>query len=250
LEGNFYEMRIRPYLTEDKRIDGAFLSFTDITKRKKAEEALDKYTKNLEKIVEERTSQLKDSERLATIGATAGMVGHDIRNPLQAITSDIYLAKTELASTPESEEKKNALDSLLEIETNVDYINKIVQDLQDYARPLNPNPGEADLKLIIDRLLEKNHLPENIKVSVKVEPEARKVVADNDYLTRIFYNLVTNAVQAMPKGGQLTIHVCKEANSTVIPSRTQAWAFQKKYREKCSLQCSQLNRKVKASDYQ
>jgi len=37
--------------------------------------------------------KLKDSERLAAIGATAGMVGHDIRNPLQAITSDVYLAK-------------------------------------------------------------------------------------------------------------------------------------------------------------
>ena len=38
LEGHFCEMRVRPYLTEDKKIDGAFLSFTDITKRKKAEE--------------------------------------------------------------------------------------------------------------------------------------------------------------------------------------------------------------------
>ena len=65
----YYEMRVRPYLTEDKKIDGAFLSFTDITKRKKAEEALDKYAKDLEKLVEERTKQLKDSERLAAIGA-------------------------------------------------------------------------------------------------------------------------------------------------------------------------------------
>ena len=40
------------------------------------------------------------------------MVGHDIRNPLQAITGDVYLAKTELASIPESDEKKNALESL------------------------------------------------------------------------------------------------------------------------------------------
>ena len=69
--------------------------------------------------------QLQDAERLAAIGATAGMVGHDIRNPLQAITSDIYLAKTELASTPESEEKKNTLESLQEIEKNVDYINNV-----------------------------------------------------------------------------------------------------------------------------
>jgi len=44
-------------------------------------------SKNLEK-------QLQDSERLAAIGATAGMVGHDIRNPLQAITSDLYLLKS------------------------------------------------------------------------------------------------------------------------------------------------------------
>ena len=83
------------------------------------------------------------------------MVGHDIRNPLQAITSDVYLAKTELASTPESEEKKNALESLKEIEKNVDYINKIVQDLQDFARPLNPRTEETDLKLIIDELISK-----------------------------------------------------------------------------------------------
>ena len=99
--------------------------------------------------------QLKDSERLASIGATAGMVGHDIRNPLQAIISDVFLAKSELASVPDSEGKKNALESLQEIEKNIDYINKIVQDLQDYARPLNPKPEEVDLKLIIAKLWKK-----------------------------------------------------------------------------------------------
>ncbi len=209
------------YRNPQGQVQGVFAAARDVTELKKAEE-----------MALEASKKLKDSERLAAIGATAGMVGHDIRNPLQAITSDVYLAKTELASTPESEEKKNALDSLQEIETNVDYINKIVQDLQDYARPLNPNPGEADLKLIIDKLLEKNHLPENIKVSVKVEPEARRVGADNDYLTRIFYNLVTNAVQAMPKGGQLTIHVCKEANSTVIAVKDTGVGIPKKIQEK------------------
>ena len=110
----------------------------DITERKILEAKLEEYSKNLEKLVEERTNQLQGAERLAAIGATAGMVGHDIRNPLQAITSDVYLAKTELASTPDSEEKKNTLESLEEIEKNIEYINKIVQDLQDYARPLQP----------------------------------------------------------------------------------------------------------------
>ena len=105
----------------------------DITLRKQMQTKLEEYAKNLEGLVEERTKALKDSERLAAIGATAGMVGHDIRNPLQAITSDVFLLKSELASVPESEEKKNAFESLDEIEKNIDYINKIVQDLQDYA---------------------------------------------------------------------------------------------------------------------
>ena len=108
-------------------------TFIDITMRKQMQAKLEEYSKHLEELVEERTKQLKDSERLAAIGATAGMVGHDIRNPLQAITGDLYLAKTELAEIPDSEEKKNTLESLGEIEKNIDYINKIVADLQDFA---------------------------------------------------------------------------------------------------------------------
>ena len=44
----------------------------------------------------------------------------------------------------------------------------------------------------------------------------RKVVADSTFINRIMYNLVTNAVQAMPKGGKLTIHAFKEANDVLI----------------------------------
>ncbi len=134
------------------------------------------------------------------------MVGHDIRNPLQAITGDLYLAKSELEAIPESDEKKNVLENLIEIEKNIDYINKIVADLQDFARPLNPHEEDADLKLIINKLLAKNSFPKNVKISVHVDAEARKVVADSSYINRILYNLINNAVQAMPNGGQLTIH--------------------------------------------
>ncbi len=184
------------YFLYSKNVVGTL--FRDITERKKLQK------------------QLQDSERLAAIGATAGMVGHDIRNPLQAITSDVFLAKTELDLIPGSDEKNNIQESLTEIEKNVDYINKIVADLQDYARPLKPNPCEVDLKLIIEKLLEKNDLPKNVKLNVEVEDDAKKLVADADYLNRILYNLVTNAIQAMPKGGKLTIHVYKEANDVVI----------------------------------
>jgi signal transduction histidine kinase len=59
-------------------------------------------------------------------------------------------------------------------------------------------------------------LPENVRVSVNVETDARNVVADSTFINRIMYNLVNNAIQAMPKGGKLTIHTYKEANDTVL----------------------------------
>ena len=95
----------------------------EIVERKKAEAELERSTK-----------QLKDAERLAAIGATAGMVGHDIRNPLQAITSDVYLVKSDLSIVPEGEEKESLKESLEGIEKNVEYINKIVADLQEDSR--------------------------------------------------------------------------------------------------------------------
>jgi len=203
-------------LDEKGSMVSVFSFVEDNTARVNAENSLEENNQNLEKLVEERTKQLKDSERLAAIGATAGMVGHDIRNPLQAITGDLYLTKTELDSIPESKERKNALENLAEIEKNIDYINKIVADLQDFARPLKPRIEEIDLKLIIDDLISKNGLPQNVKVSVKIESGARKVVADSAYINRIMYNLVNNGVQAMPEGGNLNIHTYRRENDIVI----------------------------------
>jgi nitrogen fixation/metabolism regulation signal transduction histidine kinase len=99
---------------------------------------------------------------------------------LQAITSDLYLAKEGLASCSDNEGKEEALESITEIEKNIDYINKIVADLQDFARPLKPNLGEADLKQIIEKMLQKNGLPENVKVSVE-----SKIAQENLLLTLI-----------------------------------------------------------------
>ncbi len=84
----------------------------DVTKRKNLETKLEEYSRSLEKIIEERTKQLKDSERLAAIGQTAAMVGHDIRNPLQSILSELYLAKSELPAIAEGDVRKSLTEKL------------------------------------------------------------------------------------------------------------------------------------------
>ena len=190
-DGRMFELRVRPYFIDGDRVDGAVLAFIDV-------------------------DELEKTRRLATIGATAGMVGHDIRNPLQAITGDVYLLEADLASCLDSEQKKEALESLKEIGNNVDYINKIVVDLQDYARPLKPVAKETNLETVIENVLLKFNLPRDIKTSCYVEKHAQKIVADPDLLKRIMGNLVTNAVQAMPNGGKLSINVYSEENAVVL----------------------------------
>ena len=163
-----------------------------------------------------RTESTWASKRLAVIGATAGMVGHDIRNPLQAITGDVYLAKLEVDSMLNSERKASLQESLDAVEKNVEYIDKIVTDLQDYARPLKPFARETNLEDIIANLLSRNGTQSSIKISFCVENEAKRIVTDPDLLKRILDNLVMNAIQAMPAGGKLKVHAYREESDYAI----------------------------------
>jgi len=222
-EDKSFDLRVVPEYGED----GALTSFLgisrDITERKKVEEALGQaqaklqdYARNLEHLVEERTKQLKDAERMAAIGQTAGMVGHDIRNPLQSIVGELYLARGELTSMPEGSRKNNMIESLANIENEVNYISKIVQDLQDFAKPLSPCAEETDLSAIVEGLTGQNAFPKNVEPVIEVEKEARKVMTDSAYVKRILGNLVNNAVQAMPNGGTLKIQVYRERDDLIL----------------------------------
>jgi signal transduction histidine kinase len=181
----------------------------------KAEAQLNEYSKNLEHIVDERTKALKDSERLATIGATAGMVGHDIRNPLQAITGDLFLTKLDADTLPEGQTKKNMQENLDAIEQNVDYIDKIVADLQDYARPIKPILKRLELETIIKLLLPAN-IPKNINATYNIASDANVINADYILLKRILVNLILNAIQAMPEGGKLSINAQRDLQYIMI----------------------------------
>lgn len=208
-------------ITEFKIKERALRERTDQlehTQKKLEENAITiaEYATRMEELATQRADQLKNAERLAAIGATAGMVGHDIRNPLQAIISDVYLAKSELSPLPDSEGKKNATESLNEIEKNVFYINKIVSDLQDYARPLAPVAKEVSLKNIISEVFRNLQISPNIKIVVDVKKGAEMLTADHDLMKRIIGNLINNAVQAMPEGGTLALRAYRDQASVVI----------------------------------
>jgi two-component system, chemotaxis family, CheB/CheR fusion protein len=203
--GRFYELRVRPYLTSEKKIDGTVLSFVDVTERRILEREKAKQTTDLESQVKDQAAIIVQSERLATIGETAGMVGHDLRNPLQTITGEVFLAKGEVKSLPEGEQKKNLQESIGVIEEQIGYMDKIVSDLQMYVKRVEVDKQEIKVKPLIMGIMDKTKIPKNIQTSVQLE-ESLTVEADPLLLKRVLVNLVTNAVQAMPKGGHLIIN--------------------------------------------
>jgi len=168
------------------------------------------YASQMEELAEDRAKKLKDAERMAAIGQTAGMVGHDIRNPLQSITSELYLEKLEVDSLQDGEAKENLLVSIRGIEENLVYINKIVADLQDFARPLDPKKEQIDLEKNIKEALAMVPIPENIKVTMPSAGNLPQFTADSMMIKRILINLIQNGVQAMPKGGNLTISATRQ----------------------------------------
>ena len=175
------------------------------------EKELKVHSENLEALVEERTKKLRDSERLAAIGETASMVGHDIRNPLQSITGELYLAKTNLADLPDTRAKEDLNESIGYIEEQLIYVNKIVQDLQDYAKTPKPQLQETNLEKTVQEVLSSMNIPENITVSSDIEAGFPKICTDPLYLKRVLTNLTSNAVQAMSNGGKLAItSTCKD----------------------------------------
>ncbi len=161
------------------------------------------------------TNNLQNQERMAAIGQTAGMVGHDIRNPLQSITGELYLLNCSLADLPDSDHKSEMKESLNSITENVFYINKIVADLQDYTRAISPEYSIANLSNVLVKIFENFRVPASIELSIKVD-DLETLRTDPTLLQRALANLVTNAIQAMPEGGILEITGHPEGNEAVI----------------------------------
>jgi signal transduction histidine kinase len=156
----------------------------------------------------------KETERLAAIGQTAGMIGHDIRNPLQAIDNELYVARQAMKTYP-TEETKDAIESIEIIQEQTDYISKIVSDLQDYARPLKPEYTQLNLSDLIASIFQTINLSDNITLKINLK-DITTLQTDPTLLRRALTNLVNNALQAMPNGGTLELSATQADQNAVI----------------------------------
>src|SRR5467141_1961518 len=209
--GHWWSNWIRPYRTADNRIEGVVISFIDIDRLKRVEEKLIADSGNLERLVEERTNQLGDATRLSAIGETAAMVGHDLRNPLQAILNTLHLAKDKARSGTDT----GLLSLLGTVQEQADYVNRIITDLQDYARPVKTTLVKMDVAHLLNDVLSSFEIPATVKVLTDIQP-GTNIEADPSLLRRALTNIITNALQAMPDGGRLSINVLRGQKTVQI----------------------------------
>jgi PAS domain S-box-containing protein len=210
------EIIVTPIKDRTGKVIAALELAVNITERKSMQDRLAEYSQKLEKLVEKRTEQLKQtqaklvkSERLAAIGELAAMVGHDLRNPLTGIKGAAYYLKTKHCSEIGSRGK----EMLESIENAIDYSNKIVNDLLEYSRDLKLELAETTPKALLKKALASLEIPEKIRI-VDATADEPKVKADTEQMCRVFVNLIKNAIDAMPEGGTLTIR-SKEAKGTL-----------------------------------
>lgn len=191
----------------------------DITDRVRTEEKLRRYSEHLEELVEERTRKLREAGRFAAIGETATMVGHDLRNPLQVIVNALYIGKMRIGQMSPEERAvitKYRLDEVLDkVEDQSVYMNKIVLDLQDYARPVDVNPAPLPLRTFIEEVLTTIERREGIDVKIDVD-NSFELVADRHLMKRVFQNILTNAFQAIENTGEVVISAQRDGASMVI----------------------------------
>lgn len=169
--------------------------FTDVTKQIQREKEMETYTNQLQRMVSNRTQELIEAEKMMASGSLASEIAHDLRSPLQSIRNAAYMMKKD----PEK------IDVGLEIiEKSVIRSLEMLETLRTSTRQSQPKLRRTDINHIIQESVEELPKPANISIQMELDDELEAWI-DGTQIRRVFDNLLLNAVEAMPKGGTITI---------------------------------------------
>ncbi|MDD5036891.1 MAG: ATP-binding protein [Methylococcaceae bacterium] len=190
----------------------------DITASQQAEDAIRKLNEELEEKVRQRTQKLLEmqdelvrKEKLAVLGQVADSVGHELRNPLGVLSNAVYFLKTVL---PESDE--TVCEYLDIMNGEIANANRIVSELLDAVRNKPSHVQSIAVKELIDLALRECNIPPQIQVIRDFSPQLPSLQVDINQLQQALRNLVGNAVEAMPGGGELEFDAFEDEASNTL----------------------------------
>lgn len=158
--------------------------------------------------------QLIRSERLAAIGELAAGVAHNFNNILAAIGGDAQLLKM---AAEEENLPPHVIEAAQQICDETMRGGRIAHDLLSFARGADPQLQRLDLGEVIRdavRLIRNHPAARAVEIQPDVRPDLPEVEADPNLLHQVFFNLMLNALQAMPQGGTLHISSVLRSHET------------------------------------
>ena len=155
--------------------------------------------------------KIRERDRLATLGEMSAGLAHEIRNPLGAIKGAAQYLQPTMENTPQNEFLKIIVDE-------TDRLNTVVTQFLNYAKPFQQNLTETNLDDLLKKALQTTatDLPSNIKLTYHTDSHLPLFTIDPQQMNQVFLNLIRNAIQAMPQGGDLKISLKSSKDSLQI----------------------------------
>lgn len=152
--------------------------------------------------VREMEEKIKRADRLAAVGKLSAGIAHEIRNPLASISGSIELLKNELSLD-------SANERLMEIILReVNRLNTLISDFLLFARPIKVSERKINVSEIVSEIISLFRRGKDVDGRIKIETQLEDdlvISCDSKQLRQVFWNLIKNAIQAMPEGGVLRV---------------------------------------------
>jgi signal transduction histidine kinase len=163
-------------------------------------------------LVELREAQEKlvRGERLAALGEMASVVGHELRNPLTAVTNALFLLRRGL-DDPTLQAVERHMDMA---EREATKAAMLAEDLNSFVRPRRPVMKSLDVEEVVGEVVQATPPPDGVELVVETSPTT--VVADRGQLAEVLTNLITNAYQAMEEGGSVKVSAHGNGKAALI----------------------------------
>ncbi|MBN3553823.1 PAS domain S-box protein [Fictibacillus nanhaiensis] len=185
------EANATPIANDSDQPDSFVVVARDLTERKKTEE------------------MLRKSDKLSVLGQLAAGVAHEIRNPLTSIRGFLQLLQSRAS------ENEDYYEIML---SEIDRINSIVGEFMLLAKPQAMNFVQTDLRQLLRHvisILDTQAILTNVQIYFESEPDLPEIWCVDNQIKQVFVNMLKNAIEAMPTGGSVHIHLKKEGGYVV-----------------------------------
>jgi signal transduction histidine kinase len=167
----------------------------------------------MERTLRETQEKLLQSEKLAAMGKLTSQIAHELNNPLYGIMNTLELLKTEIS--PESKRRKILDMALSETERLTELLRKMLR----FSKPEEEERQLTDVNTILDEILllvRKQLMEHTIRISSSLVEDLGMVYASRSQLRQVFLNMISNARDAMPDGGTLSVKTMQKGDAIYI----------------------------------